>query len=115
VLAGAGMSLVLGPVNTDAVNHASQVSYGEVVGITQTVRNYAGSLGLAVLGTVLISRLDGDPDPVHARLDFAGAMAGVFYIMAALMAAAAMFGLETRAAGRCRPGPAVLVRAGRRR
>jgi EmrB/QacA subfamily drug resistance transporter len=56
ILAGAGMGLMLGPANTDAVNRASRLSYGEATGITQTVRNYAGSLGLAVLGTVLITQ-----------------------------------------------------------
>jgi EmrB/QacA subfamily drug resistance transporter len=57
VLAGAGMGLMLGPANTDAVNRASRLSYGEATGITQTVRNYAASLGLAVLGTVLVSQM----------------------------------------------------------
>ena len=56
VLAGAGMGLMLGPANTDAVNRASKLSYGEATGITQTVRNYAASLGLAILGTVLVSQ-----------------------------------------------------------
>ncbi|MGD0392667.1 MAG: MFS transporter [Acidimicrobiales bacterium] len=55
VLAGAGMGLMLGPASTDAVNRASRLSYGEATGITQTVRNYAASLGLAILGTVLVS------------------------------------------------------------
>jgi Ca2+/Na+ antiporter len=54
VLAGAGVGLVLGPASTDAVNRAPRTSYGEATGITQTVRNFGGSLGLAVLGTVLI-------------------------------------------------------------
>jgi EmrB/QacA subfamily drug resistance transporter len=57
VVAGAGMGLMLTPANTDAVNRASRLSYGEATGITQTVRNYAASLGLAVLGTVLVTRL----------------------------------------------------------
>ena len=57
VLAGAGMGLMLGPASTDAVNRASRLSYGEATGITQTVRNYAASLGLAILGTLLVSRL----------------------------------------------------------
>jgi hypothetical protein len=48
---------MLGPANTDAVNRASRLSYGEATGITQTVRNYAASLGLAVLGTVLVTRM----------------------------------------------------------
>jgi EmrB/QacA subfamily drug resistance transporter len=53
VLAGAGVGLLLGPSSTDAVNRAIGASYGEVTGITQTVRNYASALGIAVLGTVL--------------------------------------------------------------
>ena len=52
VLAGAGVGLLLGPASTDAVNRAINASYGEVTGITQTVRNYASALGLAVLGTL---------------------------------------------------------------
>jgi EmrB/QacA subfamily drug resistance transporter len=55
VLAGAGVGFMLGPSSTDAVNRASKLSYGEATGITQTVRNYASSLGLAVLGTVLVT------------------------------------------------------------
>ena len=54
VLAGAGAGLVLGPANTDAINRAPRTSYGEATGITQTVRNFGASLGLAVLGTILI-------------------------------------------------------------
>jgi hypothetical protein len=55
ILAGAGMGFMLGPASTDAVNRASRLSYGEATGITQTVRNYAASLGLAILGTVSVS------------------------------------------------------------
>ena len=54
-MAGAGMGLMLGQANTDAINRASRYSYGEATGITQTVRNYGASLGFAILGTVLIT------------------------------------------------------------
>ncbi|HEX3593377.1 MAG TPA: MFS transporter [Pseudonocardiaceae bacterium] len=53
VLSGAGIGLLLGPASTDAVNRAIGASYGEVTGITQTVRNYGSALGIAVLGTLL--------------------------------------------------------------
>ena len=52
-MAGAGIGLLLGPASTDAVNRAINASYGEVTGITQTIRNYGSTLGIAVLGTVL--------------------------------------------------------------
>jgi len=55
VLAGAGIGLMLSPANTDALNRAPRLSYGEATGITQTVRNFGSSLGMAVLGTILIS------------------------------------------------------------
>jgi MFS family permease len=54
VLSGAGMGFMLGPATTDAVNRASRLSYGEATGITQTVRNFSASLGLAILGTILV-------------------------------------------------------------
>jgi EmrB/QacA subfamily drug resistance transporter len=55
-LAGAGVGLMLTPASTDAVNRAARASYSEVTGITQTARNLGASLGLAVLGTILVSR-----------------------------------------------------------
>jgi len=54
VIAGAGAGLVLAPANTDALNRVPKERYGEATGITQTVRNFGSSLGLAVLGSVLI-------------------------------------------------------------
>jgi EmrB/QacA subfamily drug resistance transporter len=127
VLAGAGMGMMLTPASTDAVNRASRLSYGEATGITQTVRNYSASLGLAVLGTVSVARFEshvrssllarGVPGgqaasesrriaqshqatgggaggiPHYIRLDFAYATRTVFYVMAAIMAAAAVIAL----------------------
>jgi EmrB/QacA subfamily drug resistance transporter len=57
IVAGAGMGLMLGPASTDAVNRASKLSYGEATGITQTIRNYAASLGIAILGTIVVSQM----------------------------------------------------------
>jgi hypothetical protein len=56
ILAGAGLGLMLGVASTDAVNRAPSTSYSEVTGITQTSRNFGASLGLAILGSVLISQ-----------------------------------------------------------
>ncbi len=55
IMSGAGLGLMLGPASTDAVNRASRLSYGEATGITQTVRNYSASLGLAILGTLSVT------------------------------------------------------------
>ena len=56
MIAGGGIGLMLGPASTDAVNRAPSSSYSEVTGITQTARNFGASLGLAVLGAILILR-----------------------------------------------------------
>jgi EmrB/QacA subfamily drug resistance transporter len=127
VMAGAGMGLMLGQANTDAVNRASRFSYGEATGITQTVRNYGASLGFAILGTILITefrsritsslvakglpqgaasaqaskiaQLQGGSGnvttiPQFIRADFASATRDVFYVMAGIMAVAALVALR---------------------
>jgi EmrB/QacA subfamily drug resistance transporter len=132
ILAGFGMGMMLGPASTDAVSRASRLSYGEASGITQTVRNYAAALGLAILGTILSSQLrshvtssliaQGMPSarahaeaaslaqshggsggaaaiPHFVRLDFAYATRSVFYVMAAIMAAAAVVAFAGLRAG----------------
>ncbi len=118
IVSGAGMGLMLGPANTDAVNRAGSLSYGEATGITQTIRNYGASLGLAALGTILLfnfrSHLTsslkamGDPHaaadaaaatqshgggsvasiPHYVSLDFAHATQTVLYVICGIMAAA---------------------------
>lgn len=126
IIAGAGMGLMLTPASTDAVNRASRLSYGEATGITQTVRNFSASLGLAILGTILVTELrsratssllsqglspsaaraqadqiaqaraaTGKPSavPHFVRLDFAYATRSVLYVMAGIMAAAALVAL----------------------
>jgi predicted MFS family arabinose efflux permease len=132
IMAGAGMGFMLTPASTDAVNRASRLSYGEATGITQTIRNYAASLGLAILGTILVSQLRsrvttsllarGVPPgaasteakrisesqggsgsvasiPHFIRLDFAYASRDVFYVMAGIMAVAAVVALVGLQAG----------------
>jgi len=126
ILAGAGMGFMLGPASTDAVNRASRLSYGEATGITQTVRNYAASLGLAILGTILVTEVrshlasslvaQGVPSgraaaeaaslsqshagsgsvasiPHFFRVDFAQSIQTVLYVMAGIMAVAAIVAL----------------------
>lgn len=56
IAAGAGIGLLLGPASTDALNRAIGASYGEVTGITQTLRNYGSALGMAILGTIMLTQ-----------------------------------------------------------
>jgi EmrB/QacA subfamily drug resistance transporter len=55
-LAGGGIGLMLGVASTDAVNRAPRSGYSEVTGITQTSRNFGATVGLAILGAILLSR-----------------------------------------------------------
>jgi predicted MFS family arabinose efflux permease len=89
MLAGGGLGLMLGTASTDAVNRAPSSSYSEVTGLTQTARNFGASLGLAVLGAILISR---DQTNVAGALTKAGVPKG------AADAAAASFGSGTAGA-----------------
>ncbi len=83
MLAGAGVGLMLGPASTDAVNRAPSTSYSEVTGITQTSRNFGASLGLAVLGAILISR---NTTNVSNALTNAGVPGGVAHRVASSFA-----------------------------
>jgi len=68
ILASAGIGFVLTPVTTDAVNRAPRGSFGEVTGVTQTVRYFAASVALAVLGSVLIHQTRANAKASLARL-----------------------------------------------
>jgi EmrB/QacA subfamily drug resistance transporter len=52
-LAGAGIGFMLSAASTDAVNRSIGASYGEVTAISQTMRNFGGALGIALLTTVV--------------------------------------------------------------
>jgi EmrB/QacA subfamily drug resistance transporter len=77
VVTGFGMGLVLSPVSTDAINPAPRGNYGEITGITQTVRYAASSLGLAVLGTVFLHGLGDGTHVAEATRTVYHGMAGV--------------------------------------
>lgn len=149
ILAGAGMGFMLGQASTDAVNRASRLSYGEATGITQTVRNYAASMGLAILGTILVTEMRnrvttslislGAPRaraqaeaaslsqaqsgsrsvaaiPHFYRVDFAYATRTVLFVMAGIMAVAAIVAIFGLRAGVQQEAPApAAAEAGARR
>jgi EmrB/QacA subfamily drug resistance transporter len=54
-MGGVGCGLLLSPAATDAMNRVPGAAYGEVTGITQTIRNFGSALGLAILGSLLIT------------------------------------------------------------
>src|SRR5262249_8644852 len=56
VMAGAGLGLMLGQANTDAISRAPRASSGEATGTAEPARTSAASLGFAILATLLITR-----------------------------------------------------------
>ena len=99
-IAGAGIGLMLTPASTDAVNRAASTAYSEATGITQTARNFGASLGLAVLGTILIHRVNTN---VTGALTKAGVPSGVAHRVAS------SFGLGGSASGSSTGQPHALV------
>jgi EmrB/QacA subfamily drug resistance transporter len=53
LLAGVGLALVMTPASTDAMNTAPAALRGEASGVMQTVRQVGGTIGLAIMGTVV--------------------------------------------------------------
>ena len=55
VVMGVGIGLVMGPANTDAMNSASPSLRGQASGVVQTVRQVGGTIGLAIMGTIVVN------------------------------------------------------------
>lgn len=68
IVAGLGIGLVLTPVSTDGLNRGDSASYGEITGTFQTLRNFGGALGLAVMSTVVSQQFDERITAGFARL-----------------------------------------------
>ena len=102
MLAGGGLGLMLGTASTDAVNRAPSTSYSEVTGITQTARNFGASLGLAVLGAILISEND---------KNITGALTGAGVPHTAARHVAQSFGASAPSGGSASGRPPAVVHA----
>jgi MFS family permease len=69
VLTGMGIALVMTSASTDAVNTAPPARRGQAQGVIQTLRHMGGTVGLAIMGTVVArtqrARLAGALPAVH--------------------------------------------------
>lgn len=73
MIAAGGIGLMPTHASTDAVTRAPRTSYSEVTGITQAARNFGASLGLAVLGAILIRQNDHNTTGALTRAAFQAA------------------------------------------
>jgi EmrB/QacA subfamily drug resistance transporter len=89
LLAGLGIGLTLSPVNTDALSRVADHQRGQAAGIVQTMRQLGGTLGVAVIGTIVLNTLgagSGRHDAAHAvAIGFA---ASTVVLVVAILAAA---------------------------
>ena len=70
VITGAGLGMVISPTNTDGLNRVPGEQRGEAAGVLMTMRNFGSAVGLAVLGTILITRMT---DRIDSFLESIGA------------------------------------------
>ena len=57
IVAGAGLGYMFSAASTDMANRSTDSSFGEVSALTQTMKNLGGALSLAVLTSLVSSRL----------------------------------------------------------
>jgi hypothetical protein len=53
IVSGIGLALVMSPSNTNAMNAAPSELRGQASGVVQTVRQVGGTVGLAIMGTIV--------------------------------------------------------------
>jgi EmrB/QacA subfamily drug resistance transporter len=66
VLLGIGIAFIMTPSNTDGMNAAPAALRGQASGVIQSVRQIGGTLGIAVLSSVILTRFR---DGIASRLD----------------------------------------------
>jgi Na+/melibiose symporter-like transporter len=98
LVTGAGLGLTMAPLNTDALNRVGLRSRGEASGIIQTARNFGSALGVAVLGTVVLTVLENKHSTfAHPAAtfpqDFADAVQAAFAVGAGIMFVAFLIAL----------------------
>jgi EmrB/QacA subfamily drug resistance transporter len=73
LVTGAGLGFVMSAINTDALNRVAARARGEASGIVQTTRNFGSAVGVALLGTVLLTVWKSETE---SSLEGAGVPAG---------------------------------------
>ena len=103
VLVGVGLGLTLSPTNTDALGRVPDAERSQASGVVQTVRQLGGTLGVAVIGGVVLDRR---ATPCPGRTGTADAIAPGFGVAAVAFALAVALGallLAERRTERTRP------------
>ncbi|MYU04845.1 DHA2 family efflux MFS transporter permease subunit [Streptomyces sp. SID8366] len=100
VMVGFGLGLVFSPVNTDALSRVPSADRPQASGIIQTVRQLGGTLGVAVIGTVVLDQLNRVVSPADRLHHAAEAMRGGYLTAAAVFGAGLLAGAFLLAKGK---------------
>jgi EmrB/QacA subfamily drug resistance transporter len=98
VLMGIGLGLTISPTNTDSLNRVAGPERGQASGLVQTIRQLGGTLGLAVVGAVIVAIAPTGPSPSAAH-QTAHAFEIGFLVAAAAVAVALLAGWRYLARG----------------
>lgn len=110
VLTGFGLGLTISPTNTDALSRVRAAERSQASGVLQTVRQLGGTVGVAVVGAVVLGiehRGTRGPDPQVA----ADAIAAGFAVSTAAFAVALLVAVRLLARERVAADPAAASEA----
>ncbi len=91
LVTGAGFGLAMSALNTDALDRAPAASRGVASGVIQSFRNFGSALGMAILGTIVLTDAPDQAASGSAAAGeavakgFADALQTAFYVGAAVM------------------------------
>jgi EmrB/QacA subfamily drug resistance transporter len=98
LVTGAGFGLAMSALNTDALDRSPAASRGVASGVVQSFRNFGSALGVAILGTIILTDAPeqaatggtavGKVVPHSIAIGFADALQTAFYVGAAVSLAA---------------------------
>jgi EmrB/QacA subfamily drug resistance transporter len=91
-LVGLGLGFVFSPINTDALSRVAPADRPQASGIVQTVRQLGGTLGVAVIGSVILAHEDPHLAPAARVGNVAHAMTYGFWLGAAVFGLGLAFG-----------------------
>lgn len=86
---GVGLAAVMTPASTDCMNTAPAKLRGEASGVMQTVRQVGGTVGLAIMGTIIAHVEAGEP----GGGGFTSGVSSAYYVGGAVMLAVAAVAL----------------------
>lgn len=112
VAIGIALGLAISPASTDAMNTASARQRSQASGLTQMMRQIGGSIGLAVLGTVIADHSGAASTNAVARGALTSATADAYWLAAAMLlpiGLAALILIRSRSVSSERGGAPVLT------